>query len=450
MIQSHSNALEAVTLKSSADIRIQFRKGIKLILRKEEIDDQVKILDSSANDLNRLHNLSDSLHRQMDASPRSNASRKLANSLDRVRGYADRLYIAISSSWSPSCHLTHEAKLVLEDRIDERSSSKHSLKKQKQNFRFQVVFTSDPSAGPDTLWHESEIKVVDDIEYNGHAKPSYCAPSPRTPIKVTFSTPAPEPVAQPVTTEVEDICSAISKARREQKRLQLYLHTQHRFHCNHIATIGVHSASSQSTNTISLEALLSTSAQAISPSQKMPFHSRLLLALNLASTLLQLNATPWLATLWSKSTVCFLVPSPLPMYSQIDLTRPLISIKFDSGPRTVDRKKFPEARRVILELGIMLLELWHHTTFELHCAASGVTVGDDYFERVTWAQKWLESSAESGSLLPDYISFVARCIKCNFGNDISLNPTWESDDLVQGFITGVIEPLRNLCKGSQS
>lgn len=431
---------------------MQFRKGIRLFLRKEEIDDQVNILDSSANDLNRLHSLSDSLHRQMNASSRSNASRKLAKSLHRVRSYADRLYIAISSSWSPNCHPAHEAKLILEDRIDEASSSKYLPKKQKQNFCFQVVFASDPSAESDTLWHESEIRVADDIEHNEHpdAGPSYCIPSPRTPIKVTFSTSPPKSVAQPVTTEVEDICLAISKARREQKKLQLYLHTQHRFHCNHIAILGVHSAPSQSTNTISLKALLSASAQAIDPSQKMPFNSRLLLALNLASTLLQLNATPWLATLWSKSTVCFLAPTPLQKHSQIDLTRPFITVKFDSGPRIVDRKKFPEARRVILELGIMLLELWHHTTFELHCAASGVTAGDDYFERVTWAQKWLETSAESGSLLPDYINFVARCIKCNFGNEISLNPTWESDDLVHGFITGVIEPLRNLCKGSRS
>lgn len=432
--------------KDAADIEVRFRKGIKLTLRKEEIDEQVEILDASANDLARLHNVSASLH-QMNISPSSNTSRKLAKSLDRVRSYAVQLYAAISLGWSSSCHPAHEAKLVLEDRIEEGSSHKTPLRKQKRNLRFQVVFASEPSVGSDALWHESEINVVDYLEQNEY-------PDTEPSIKVTFPALPPKSIAQPITTEVDDICLTIREAKREQKNLRLDLHTHHRFRCHHSPSLGIRSVSGGATNTINLEALLSTSTPSMGPSKRMPIRSRVLLALNLASTLLQLKATPWLATLWSKSTVCCFAPNDILDFSQIDLTRPLISVKFGSGIQITDRKEFPEARRAILELGIMLLELWHETTFEAHCDGLGVTVGNDYLDRARWAQQWLETSSDSGLLLPDYHDLVAHCIRCDFANNafenqLCLNPTWENERLTQGFITGVIEPLRKMCRGSR-
>lgn len=412
-------------------------------------------MDASANDLARLHNVSASLH-QMNVNPASTTSRKLANSLDRVRGHAVQLYTAVSLGWSPGCHPAHEVKLVLEDRIEAGSSCKSLLKTQKYNLRFQVVFASEPSVGSDVLWHESEIDVVDYVEQNEHADalPSDHKTTQKPSIKVTFSGLPPKSVAQPITTEVKDICWTIREAKREQKKLQLYLHTHHRFRCHHSPSLGVCSVSGGATSTINLEALLSKSTQPTGPSKRMPIRSRLLLALNLASTLLQLKATPWLATLWSKSTVCCFAPSALSDYSQIDLTRPLISVKFGSGVQITERKEFPEARRAILELGIMLLELWHETTFEAHCDALGVTVSHNYFDRARWAQEWLETSSDSDLLLPDYHDLVAHCIRCDFANNafenqLCLNPTWENERLTQGFITGVVEPLRKMCRGSR-
>lgn len=442
-------------MRGPADIEVQFRKGIKLALGKEEIDEQVGILDASANDLARLHSVSASLHR-MNIISSSNTSRRLANSLDRVRGYAVQLYTAISLGWSSGCHPAHEAKLVLEDRIDGGSSHKSPSKKEKQNLRFQVVFASEPSVGSDVLWHESEINVVDYLEQNESpdTMPSHDSPTQRPSIRVTFSALPPKSVAQPITTEVEDICLTIREAKRKQKKLQLYLRTHHRFHCHHSPGLGMCSAPAEVTNTINLEALLSTSTQSTGPSTRMPIRSRLLLALNLASTLLQLKATPWLATLWSKSTVCCFAPSAISDYSQIDLTRPVISVKFGGGVQITDHKEFPEARRAILELGIMLLELWHETTFEAHCDGLGVTVSNNYFDRARWAQEWLETSSDSDLLLPDYHDLVAHCIRCDFANNafenqLCLNPTWENERLTQGFITGVIEPLRKMCRGSR-
>lgn len=443
-------------MKGPADIEVRFRKGIKLTLRKEEIDQQVDILNASADDLARLHNVSASLQ-QMNISPSPNTSRKLANSLDRVRGYAVQLYTAISLGWSPGCHSAHEAKLVLEDRIEEKSSHKGQLRKQNHSLRFQVVFASEPSAEPsggsEVLWHESEINIVDDGEQNENNIPFHHDSTQKPSIKVNFPALPPISAALPITTEVQDICLTIREAKREQKKLQLYLHTHHRFRCHHSPKPGICSLSAAATKTINLETLLSTSTQPVDQSKRMPLLSRLRLALNLSSTLLQLKATPWLATLWSKSTVCYFAPSSLSDHSQIDLTRPLISVKFGSGPQITDHKEFSEARRVILELGIMLLELWHETTFEAHCNTLRVTAGKDYHDRVKWAQKWLENS--SNLLLPDYHDLVAHCIRCDFANNafenqLCLNPSWENERLIQGFIAGVVEPLRKMCRGSRN
>lgn len=335
---------------------------------------------------------------------------------------------------------------MLENRVDEVLEI--SSKKKYPAVRFRVVFTSESSAGSNMMWHESDIKV-DDIEADEDldVRPADGAPLRQIPIRVTFSSLPREFDIRPDATEVEDICLTISKAKREQKRLQLYLNTQCRFRCHHTADPEIHSVSSQTRNTISLEALLSASIHATDPSKRMPLRSRLFLALNLTSTLIQLNVTPWLARTWSKSTVRFLAPSASLNCSQIDLSRPLISVKFDSEMEGIGHIKCPEARQMILELGIMLLELWHETTLEAYWVESNVTVGNDYFERVAWAQKWLEASIES--VLPDYAGLVARCIKCNFGHAHALNPAWESDKLVEGLIIGVLEPLQSLCKGSR-
>lgn len=433
-------------------LEVRFCKGIKLTLRKNEIDEQIKILKTSADDLQRLHNVSDSIY-PLNVSIRSNSPQKLVNSLGRTRNYADRLYTAISRSWTPDCHSTHEAKLVLEDRVDKGLPSKHlSKKQQKQALSFQVVFTSEPSVGSDPLWYESEIKVIEDSndqdEQSGTGLSQHI-PSSQTSIKVTFSTPPLKFVAEQITTEIKDICLSVREAKHKQKMLQLYLNSQHKFHYDHVANIGIDLVSSQPTSTISLEALLSASSQTTKLSNSIPpIKSRLLLGLNLASTLLQLKATPWLATLWSKSTIYFLTPSSSSTHSQIDLTRPLISVKFNSGVNSHNPPNLPEARRVILELGIMLLELWHGTTLEAHYAASGNTVGTDYLDRATSAQRWLENSDDSGLVLPSYVEYVARCIKCNFGPGC-LNPTWNSDELIQGIVEKLIEPLRDMCRPSE-
>jgi hypothetical protein len=165
----------------------------------------------------------------------------------------------------------------------------------------------------------------------------------------------------------------------------------------------------------------------------------------LASSLLQLRATPWLAPPWSKSTIYFLAPSFLSNHSQIDLSRPLISVKFDSGVNSADIAKVPKPRMAILELGIMMLKLWHETTLEAYCAGLGMTVDNSYLERAFCAQAWLKKSKDSDLVLPPYIEFVACCVKCTFGKT-PLNPTWNSDDLIEGIIENVIEPLRGFCK----
>jgi hypothetical protein len=174
-----------------SEIQVRFRKNIKLSLRKDEIDEQVKILNTSADALQRLHSVNNSLY-LLNAHISSKSSLKLASSLARVRNSADRLYTSISRSWSPSCHSAHEAKLFLENRIDKDSTSKYPSKKQKHTLSFHVIFASNPSLASDWLWHENEIKILEDEENQKEqidTSSSQDDPSSQTSIKIRVSAP---------------------------------------------------------------------------------------------------------------------------------------------------------------------------------------------------------------------------------------------------------------------
>lgn len=163
----------------------------------------------------------------------------------------------------------------------------------------------------DVLWHESEINVIDYVEQNNHpdtlSPPHHNSPAQRPFIKVIFSSLLTDPVAQPITTEVENICLNIREAKREQKKLQFYLHTHHRFRCHHSLSLGVCSISNEFTNAINLETLHSkNSKNSTGSSNRISVRSRLLLALNLTSTLLQLKhlkpPSTMQSKIWSRNT----------------------------------------------------------------------------------------------------------------------------------------------------
>ena len=107
---------------------------------------------------------------------------------------------------------------------------------------------------------------------------------------------------------------------------------------------------------ISLEKILSLTPNSLSESTRMYKRDRLLLAVNLASSLLQLHETPWLPVNWCNKSIYFSRP--------IKLEKPYVLAKFsDSQTSQEAAQKSVVLNPYLVELGIMLLELSEGKSF---------------------------------------------------------------------------------------
>jgi hypothetical protein len=125
---------------------------------------------------------------------------------------------------------------------------------------------------------------------------------------------------------------------------------------------------------------------------------------SLASTLLQLQSTPWLANSWSKRIIEFLKrPASAVVSAQasalaqaatayhsatnvIDYQHPVISQSFSTSAQFVHLAASLPPKEALLELGIMLLGHWHETTLETFyrvylMGKSGTPMPVDYWSR---------------------------------------------------------------------
>lgn len=93
---------------------------------------------------------------------------------------------------------------------------------------------------------------------------------------------------------------------------------------------------------------------------------RIKLAVNLAASLLQYNLTPWLRRCWTKNAVHFFVQTRT--VSGIDVEHPLIIKHFSDQANEIPEND-PEL--ALMELGIMLLEIWDMRTFESWLKTAG-------------------------------------------------------------------------------
>ena len=409
---------------------------MKLFLRKKEIDDQIARLDSATNLLNKLQSAILSTQ-QADTRIQSNSSTRLANSLKRVRNYASRLHKAILLSWDEKCHSSHETRLFLEDCVN-----KHRLQASCYNnksINFKVIFTSD--SNPDILWHEGEIEVVQmDDEDEVDSRGSASSTTPRVSFLIASSGVSTQ---APGTMQVDSICSSVDLARQRKKFLRLFLPAQTKLHYD--CTLPCKDHSHQTVmKTISLSQVLAISSMTTNRSFKMSPKGQMLLALKLASTLLQLNGTPWFSRLWSKEGIHFLVhmnDSTLSFDpSKVDITRPL-ALQIHEGSATAPSQQALDPRTTMLEFGILLLEIWNEVPFEEHFKSQPTSPNDDPFHRMALAFRWLDES--EGTLLPLQIEVASRCIKCMF-DGASPNPSWDDPRLLNGFAAGVVEPLYNI------
>jgi hypothetical protein len=443
-LQTRSGNLIAV-IKANQTAKkgtFQITKRVKLTLSKDALEKAVRELDKSTGELERLQRLITSNHTTAVASS-SRRSSKSAFILHRVRQLAERLHRAFSQHWSSGCHEVHQVKLLLNDRLDFSPNHKH-LRKGTVSFDLWVSSDCDD---PCPLWHETVVEAPmdddeEDVVNTMQGVPPATLASSSGP-RVSLLIPRDQKTGA-TTIVVQSICVSIDNANARQKRLRLHIGRQCQLSCHHI--MFSESRWNQNTNTTTLEKLLLSSSQ-----QRMSLKGRMMLAVNLASSLLQLQSTPWLGTCWTKRSVHFteLATQPTAQNQRpgpgsglaADTSRPFVRDTFPDSQHVLQAQSRNEAKSALLELGILLLELWHETTFEARFPDAAAPLG--YSARLLLTWEWLE---DFNNPPPDlYSAAISQCVKCFFGGK-TVSFDWEDVNFRRAICQDIIEPLHKTCK----
>lgn len=404
--------------------------------------DMIQEIDKGSDALDRFSRLTLSNRQSMNGNSSRN-SVKLAKAFRQIRNLSEGLYNAILDGFRDECHESHEARLYLDDHIDTAHRLLHrrsAVDPAAPQVLFDLGFHAEGQKG-DTLYYETVVQVFDDDKIDN----VYPETTPEDLVKavVTFSVNA-SSTFNPKVATISSICETIKEASGMKSSLSFALlgNRQMGTFPDQKAIPGNRTLCQvDHRDCVSLSQTLKTSAT-------LPLKPRMQLSLRLASSLLQLLRTPWLTQAWCKHTVFFLPPENLSgptshakQTAQVDLNRPLVVCGF-SG-------KFPvvpptEPKAALLELGILLLEIWHGMTLESRFGLdeSG-SQSMKYYERLVKALEWQDDG--TNPMLGLYGQAVSQCLT---GNNLSAGKLvdWEDPKLWSSICSDIIEPLAKLCK----
>lgn len=198
-------------------------------------------------------------------------------------------------------------------------------------------------------------------------------------------------------------------------------------------------SSNQSASLVSLESLL-TGAEGI----RLNRLERFRLASILASSLLQLQTTPWLIDNMEKRKIMFYRRG-----SKVDIEHPYISHSFKSK-KTVDpsptitppRSDLIAVKTSLSSLGILLLELCFWQTIEsleLRKSYLGADGQPNQWTDYMAAQDWVHLVRQEE---PDLGPIITCCVCYTF----PVKADWNDKRLIQAVYTSVVEPLEKIIK----
>lgn len=202
---------------------------------------------------------------------------------------------------------------------------------------------------------------------------------------------------------------------------------------------------SSTTESVSLEEILCNKDNLSNLPTQWKINQRMVLAFRLASALLQYHSTPWLRHSWSKKEIyfpCSDSQTPAPDGSFLfEADHPFINHVFTSCPEPEATHPL-SAKQLVLELGIILLEIWHVMAFEAYIASENMTIDGTYGSRYNAAKKWLNDTANN--ILPFYLDATCRCIEGTLSCSSPMLD-WNDVQFRRSICEEVVKPLWENC-----
>ncbi|KAF4467135.1 hypothetical protein FALBO_5994 [Fusarium albosuccineum] len=287
------------------------------------------------------------------------------------------------------------------------------LMKRKQTTIFNLIFTLEGSL------QEALVKAAPlDEQPSSPARLTSATPVSQIP-KVTFK------VASGTMTAVTDICRTAREARVRRCILQLELSLQS------LSLVEAPREPCQKFTTASnLENLLQGPRDedtCMTPKQ------RTILALDLAAAIPQLRETTWLSLPWNKRSIKFLVP-----HANQATVGPFVEQTLEAQAPPSDTG--PDPKAVLLELAILLLEIWHQRTLESWAVTAAMESLESPEARRIAAIRWLERTSER--LPVHHLTAVEQCLAICSGR----LRVWHDGEFLRHYCENIIKPLQESCK----
>jgi hypothetical protein len=394
----------------------EFWKRVKFSMHKDDLDQSIVEIDRTSQLLERLREKSQQEQQSM-VQMTSLTSKAVARRLQKVQERAASLYQAVAQSWRHSCHLRHSTRLYLDSRIEGFEAKEMAPK---VIGRTKIDFSLALEGCAKQSYHSCTVEVMD-VNEPCHARGG---------AGVTFA-PIPgssSPLKRP---EVESMCRVLNQQNTNQEFLKLYLEGNQKLSYEQVVpavTRGrlchVHGG-----RMVSLRDILQDPAH----QRALHLRQRLGLAVLIASSTLQLHGTNWYPNLRKGSFLFSQGPK-----GDIDYKHPFVACEFDKEPGA---RRSARAELELLDLGILILELWHRQTFESFAIDSGLTLEDTYDSRQIVARKWIDDTKDE--MVTSVNSAAFRCINCRFD---AVHLDLLDNKLNASIYEGVVKALWENCK----
>ncbi|KAI4923107.1 uncharacterized protein J4E92_007860 [Alternaria infectoria] len=431
------NDLEAILAAhpKKADDTFEFGKRVKFAMNKKSVKGLLDELDECNRQLERFTEKSEKIETFHKATKPSYATR-----LQKLQRYAKILHESLNLCWSCACKSSHTASLQLEPRESVFASRHHkmyNLAKTSFNVSFSTI--SSDSHGSPWSFQAAEFHV-DDEEEEGCLTPMP-SPKPRVTKSVSFGSLPPYAVLDPATgslpsyEEVSDLCASIQQLHKTSSTIGFSLNSKSKLR----GAYSVDSADAYipSTELISLETLLERPPIVNGRKSKLSKRQRHSLALTLASSILYLNSTPWLASKWTAKDIFFHQTSD--PTRPIDVTRPYLAPSLFDTPKDGEKKPKPMTfeNNILLALAVALLELYFGITAEKYQKSEiddGVVNSPvpEEWKLLTLVHTWSRKEAEEMSAA--FQSAIAYCS--------SPMASLQNADCLQAAVENIVLPLQ--------
>lgn len=349
-----------------------------------------------------------------------------------IRDQAQRLFDSLSSRLSPCvCTHPHQANLRLDIRED------RDAKEDTTRFAFLLTFEkrSEPTSSPPWVWRDVEIQpsqllstaiavTTPQVQTSGKKKAHF---TPSLTVSSYSQFPTSRSPSPGLAVKIDSLCRSLVAAYQQDCYLGVLKDEAWQHHVYSFHGPGF---KSQISETVSLSDII-YGAKRIAPRQKC------LLALTLASSVLQLHDTPWLPCTWETKDIMFLKDhggKPIP--SQFYVSQTFTSA---SQVAAVAKRRRLVKNETVFALGVALLELAHGASILSFKEPDDLNEDgkEDETTEVSIATRLARELNNYES--ENYARAVLRCITCTFDTFVFGFDKWE---FREAFYQAVIVPLQ--------